>query len=703
METKMLLLVMLFCCSFLTQIGFCKEFSYFTCGNFLTSRRSVSIIITSLTNTSQMVQCNVTWQTVTTNVQEIEGELFNVTYQTIPMTSVYSGGVFSTDGHHGNMSVIIYGRDLGNKVSLWVFAGKNPPAHLGIDQALVKVTNLLSYPIDYSELNANCYKCKPYLLGTLHPGEYSYLTVETNFEYTLVFDYQNNSIICRTSHHYTEHSEYNLTLYEDGMCTLVRNKKGNNAFLPILWAVCFFVLLTSVVIFLWFLKRYFKLEKWFAFDSIDRQIAQDLGSPKDRHSDSHAQIANKSIVVLSSSESKPLLSTNDSKKAHIKDRLKSLDCFRGLSLVIMIFVNYGGGGYWFFAHSKWNGLTVADLVFPWFMWIMGASIVFSFHGRRKSSIYTMLYQVIRRSIILFGLGLFLNNGFDLQHWRIPGVLQRFGVSYFAVAMTELLCTRLYPRFNFRSIHFLDDIINNWIQLLVALTLIIIHLMITFLLPVNGCPKGYLGPGGIGDYGEHSGCTGGAARQIDLWVFGYKHIYQHPTCHELYHTGPFEPEGGLGTLNSIALCFMGLQAGKILMFHQLHKSRIPRMITWGLILGLVGAALSGFQKNEGWIPINKNLWSLSFILVMGGTAFLLLSVMYFCIDTIKWWNGVPFIYPGMNSIMVYCGSELLHGYFPFSWEQEHPTHFSRLASNLVGVGLWIVIAYYCFRIKFFVKI
>ena len=74
----------------------------------------------------------------------------------------------------------------------------------------------------------------------------------------------------------------------------------------------------------------------------------------------------------------------------------------------MIFVNYGGGGYWFFQHSKWNGLTVADLVFPWFIWIMGVSIVFSYKGRKKDSLLKRLYQVIRRTIILFVLGLFLN-------------------------------------------------------------------------------------------------------------------------------------------------------------------------------------------------------------------------------------------------------------------------------------------------------
>ena len=79
-----------------------------------------------------------------------------------------------------------------------------------------------------------------------------------------------------------------------------------------------------------------------------------------------------------------------------------------MSLVVMIFVNYGGGGYWFFDHSVWNGLTVADLVFPWFIWIMGVSLVFSFKGRKSDSLWMQLYQIGRRSVILFAVGLFLS-------------------------------------------------------------------------------------------------------------------------------------------------------------------------------------------------------------------------------------------------------------------------------------------------------
>jgi len=95
-------------------------------------------------------------------------------------------------------------------------------------------------------------------------------------------------------------------------------------------------------------------------------------------------------------------------QASKKRRVESLDCVRGLSIVIMIFVNYGGGSYWFFNHSVWDGLTLADLVFPWFIWIMGTSMALSFKSieAKKTPKYQIFFKIVKRSIILFGLGLF---------------------------------------------------------------------------------------------------------------------------------------------------------------------------------------------------------------------------------------------------------------------------------------------------------
>jgi hypothetical protein len=102
----------------------------------------------------------------------------------------------------------------------------------------------------------------------------------------------------------------------------------------------------------------------------------------------------------------------------------------------MIFVNYGGGGYWFFDHSSWNGLTVADLVFPWFMWIMGVSMALgNLKSSSSASRASLLLSAFRRGATLIGIGLFLNSGgMDaVEHWRLPGVLQYFGFSYIVVS------------------------------------------------------------------------------------------------------------------------------------------------------------------------------------------------------------------------------------------------------------------------------
>jgi heparan-alpha-glucosaminide N-acetyltransferase len=112
-------------------------------------------------------------------------------------------------------------------------------------------------------------------------------------------------------------------------------------------------------------------------------------------------------------------------------RLNSLDTFRGMSLTIMIFVNYGGGGYWWLDHSAWDGLTVADLLFPWFMWIMGVSMALALKSRRTAnqSRGTMLKQIASRALKLAAIGLFLDCPRTLSTWRFPGVLQYFAFSY----------------------------------------------------------------------------------------------------------------------------------------------------------------------------------------------------------------------------------------------------------------------------------
>uniref|UniRef100_A0A803V161 Heparan-alpha-glucosaminide N-acetyltransferase n=1 Tax=Ficedula albicollis TaxID=59894 RepID=A0A803V161_FICAL len=393
-------------------------------------------------------------------------------------------------------------------------------------------------------------------------------------------------------------------------------------------------------------------------------------------------------------------------------RLRSLDTFRGLSLVIMVFVNYGGGKYWFFKHESWNGLTVADLVFPWFVFIMGTSIALALGSmlRWGSSKWKVLRKILWRSFVLILLGIIVVNPnyclgpLSWDNLRIPGVLQRLGFTYLVVAALELLFTRPDSGTWEGQFPALQDILPYWPQWIFILVLEAIWLCLTFLLPVPDCPRGYLGPGGIGDFGKYPNCTGGAAGYIDRLLLGEKHMYQHPSSGVTYQsTMPYDPEGILGTINSIVMAFLGLQAGKITLFYKDQPKQImSRFIIWGI--GIISAILTKCSKEEGFIPINKNLWSISYVTTMSCFAFILLLLIYYLVDVKKWWSGAPFLYPGMNSILVYIGHQVFANYFPFKWKmQDSQSHAEHLTQNLTATTLWVIISYILYRRRIFWKI
>jgi len=252
----------------------------------------------------------------------------------------------------------------------------------------------------------------------------------------------------------------------------------------------------------------------------------------------------------------------------------------------------------------------------------------------------------------------------------------------------------------------DDILNHLREWGVILVILWIWLMVTFVMDVPGCGKGYLGPGGIGNNGQYWNCTGGAAGYVDMQVFGKYHIYKWPTCGETYVTGAFDPEGLLGCLTTIAHTYLGLQAGRIILYHKDHTQRMLRFAIWAVALGVITLGLSGGKENGGAIPINKNLWSLSFTTCQSCTGLIGLGISYVLVDWLQVWNGAPFRYVGMNSIAIYCLHEVLSEYFPFHWNltaNQYETHGPQLAENLIGTSLWLLVSYYFYTIDFFVKI
>ncbi|XP_068084945.1 heparan-alpha-glucosaminide N-acetyltransferase isoform X2 [Anabrus simplex] len=392
-----------------------------------------------------------------------------------------------------------------------------------------------------------------------------------------------------------------------------------------------------------------------------------------------------------------------------KKRVKSLDTFRGISIVLMIFVNYGAGSYAVLQHATWNGLHVADLVFPWFMWIMGVCIPISVTSQLKKNVSRckMFFSVLRRACILFLLGVMLNtiNGSRLETIRIFGVLQRFGVVYFVVATLAIMFTcRNCATPKMKVVAAVQDILILLPQWVIMLGVVAGHCAITFLMSIPGCPMGYMGPGGNHDNGIYKDCIGGATGYIDKMILGPEHIYQHPTAAKVYNAGPFDPEGIVGCLLSIFQVFLGVQAGTILVLHRNWKGRISRWMVWGSMCGIVGGVLCLASKEGGWIPVNKNLWSLSFVLVTSCFAFYLLSFCYFLIDVKHWWSGAPFYYPGMNATIMYVGHEMTSSVFPWHWAfGVMNTHFILLLENLWGTALWVIIAIWLHHVKFFLSI
>ncbi|XP_047488331.1 heparan-alpha-glucosaminide N-acetyltransferase-like isoform X2 [Penaeus chinensis] len=410
-----------------------------------------------------------------------------------------------------------------------------------------------------------------------------------------------------------------------------------------------------------------------------------------------------SQVVLQMGQSTETTAPPPPVKPAKKQRLKSLDTVRGISIVVMIFVNYGAGRYWFLEHATWNGLQVADLVFPWFLWIMGVCIPMGLQSaiRRNVPKKKTFFRIVKRSLKLFLLGIVLNSlggWVYLDLYRIPGVLQRFAICYFVTAGVALaLSPKEPPQYQSNVGIAFSDLLQLFPQWVVHILIVVSHTLITFFLPVPGCPTGYLGPGGVAllQDGEPSPqCIGGAAGEVDRWLLTASHIYQNPTARGVYSSGAFDPEGVLGSLTSIFQVFLGMQAGMVLQCHKTHRGRMVRWLLWSVALGAIGTGLCGASMNDGVIPVNKNLWSLSFVMVTSCFAFFLLAFCYLLVDVWGVWSGAPVFQAGMNSIFLYVGHNVAYNLFPWHYSIGHMnTHLEFLAETLWGTTLWVLIGLY----------
>ncbi|XP_041112910.1 heparan-alpha-glucosaminide N-acetyltransferase isoform X2 [Polyodon spathula] len=580
-----------------------------------------------------------------------------------------------------------------------------------MDEALLTVHNeLLNENLTLSWLSDHCYQCLFQKLGAIPSGKGPGLPssavffVSTQHPLTLQLNStQDTRELCRVHFSFGEHGNYSLWIKnlsnrtQKITCPIIVDKEPINNCLPILIAFLVYAGVAILIVIGGFVMGLDPVKnimyRMITTMETERLINSELGS---------------------SNQASESSSRDPTFPAHrvATSRLRSLDTFRGLSLVIMIFVNYGGGRYWFFRHESWNGLTVADLVFPWFVFIMGTSITLSLNSMLKRGYprVKLFRKALWRSVQLFLIGVIIINPkycmgpLSWDSLRIPGVLQRLAFTYFMVAVLEILFFKARPEDI--TMFWIPELILYWPAWIFIVALETMWLCLTFLLPVPECPLGYLGPGGIGDFGHYPNCTGGAAGYIDRWLLGEKHIHQTPTSHVLYlSTMPYDPEGILGTFNSIVMAFLGLQAGKILLYYKdLHVQIMARFLIWGFMLGGISAILTKCSRDQGFIPVNKNLWSFSYITTLSCFAFVVLLIIYYVVDVRRWWSGAPFFYPGMNSILVYIGHEVFQNYFPFKWKMlNSQSHAEHLAQNLLATSIWVFISYLLYRKKIFWKI
>lgn len=352
----------------------------------------------------------------------------------------------------------------------------------------------------------------------------------------------------------------------------------------------------------------------------------------------------------------------------------SLDVFRGATIAAMILVNDPGStaAYWPLKHAQWNGWTPTDLIFPFFLFIVGVSLVLSFAARLKrgDSRRALVVHALRRSATIFGIGLLLNGlpHFHLATWRIPGVLQRIAVAYLAAALITL-----YSRMNTRIIWITALLLGYW-------------LLMRFVpvpgygIPIHDIPL--LHPdANLAAYLDRKLMTG--------------HLWE----------GTRDPEGVLSTLPAIATTLCGVLAGEWLRSSHSPKQKAVWMFASG-VTGLIVGQLWGI-----WFPINKNLWTSSYVLFTAGFAIVCLALCYWAIDINLhrgWWTK-PFVIFGSNAIAAYIISEVLGG--TFGWKdyifqlifvRVGPPGLASLLYSLAIVGVCFVPVWLMYRHRIFLK-
>jgi predicted acyltransferase len=359
-------------------------------------------------------------------------------------------------------------------------------------------------------------------------------------------------------------------------------------------------------------------------------------------------------------------------------RLVSLDLFRGLTIAGMILVNNPGSSRAVYApllHADWNGWTVADLIFPCFLFMVGTSLLISCQRRRQQGATdgNLLLHVLWRSLALIAIGLVLNGLFFLP-WhevRVPGVLQRIGVVYFFATMITLTVRR-------RGRIFLTVLLLAGYWGLMMLV-----------------PSPSHAPGDVSQEGNLASFVDRQLMTGHLW------------------RRDWDPEGLLSTIPAIATALCGTFAAEWILSAS-SRSRIAAGMLGGGCLALAIGYAWGFA-----FPINKNLWTSSFAVLTAGFAALALGVCYWIVDVrgLRRW-AQPAVFIGMNPLAIYVASEIVgellricklpNGVVAQQWmfrllANVSTEEMASLMWAITYVWIWVAVAWLMHRKGVFIKL
>jgi predicted acyltransferase len=373
-------------------------------------------------------------------------------------------------------------------------------------------------------------------------------------------------------------------------------------------------------------------------------------------------------------------------------RLLSLDVFRGLTVAAMILVNNPGSWSHIYAplkHAEWHGCTPTDLIFPFFLFIVGVSISYALGSKKGYMSHSkLIFTALKRALILFGLGLFLNlfpKVFTdpmeaLQTVRIPGVLQRIAVVFF---ITAVIFIKTSPK----------------TQLRILIGILLAYWAMMTLIPVPG----------VGFANLEKETNLGA--WLDRSLLTEAHLWRSAKT--------WDPEGIFSTIPAIGTGIFGLLIGTWLKRKDKEESV---KISWMFSIGILAVILGLIW--DLCFPINKALWTSSFVLYAGGLASIGLALCYWLIDVQGYKKGTtPFVVYGINAITVFFLSGLIPRILTmikvnmpdgtivtsreWLYQSFYSPYFSPINASLAGavtfILIWLGILWWMYSRKIIIKV